>query len=295
MSAEAISKAGIPSQAYQAGAVSDKRRGCEAAAAGEVAEADEKGTGISDTYHLQADESPSLRREKNAALLLAAKSGDSKAKERLICDNLPLVHRIARRFCGRGTDYDDLCQIGAIGMMRAIDGFDLSMGTAFSTYAVPLIIGEIKKHLRDDGPIKVGRGVRRLGAALMREREQYMAEYGTEPRISDLAARCSVSVEEAGEALEACAEINSLSAPVGDDGLTLEGALPDPGDSIADKTDRIALAEALSTLSGRERQIIILRYYGGLSQKQTGERLGLSQVKISREEKKILGKLRIAL
>ena len=104
--------------------------------------------------------SPQGRREKNAELLRAAQSGNVEAREQLVCENLPLVHRIARRFCGRGTDYDDLCQIGAVGMMRAIDGFDLSLGTAFSTYAVPLIIGEIKRHLRDDGPIKVGRGLR---------------------------------------------------------------------------------------------------------------------------------------
>lgn len=239
--------------------------------------------------------SPQGRREKNAELLRAAQSGNVEAREQLVCENLPLVHRIARRFCGRGTDYDDLCQIGAVGMMRAIDGFDLSLGTAFSTYAVPLIIGEIKRHLRDDGPIKVGRGLRRLGGILMRERERFISEYGREPRISELAARCSVTQEEASEALEACSEISSLSAPLGEDGLTLEGSLPDPADRITDRTDRIALAQALSKLSGSERQIIMLRYYGGLSQKQTGEQLGLSQVKISREEKKILGKLRAAL
>ena len=119
--------------------------------------------------------SPQGRREKNAELLRAAQSGNVEAREQLVCENLPLVHRIARRFCGRGTDYDDLCQIGAVGMMRAIDGFDLSLGTAFSTYAVPLIIGEIKRHLRDDGPIKVGRGLRRLGGILMRELYQILA------------------------------------------------------------------------------------------------------------------------
>ena len=248
------------------------------------------GTAAESTYQAEGS-----RREKNTALLRAAKAGDAAAREQLVCDNLPLVHRIARRFCGRGTDYDNLCQIGAVGMMRAIDGFDLSLGTAFSTYAVPLIIGEIKRHLRDDGPIKVGRGLRRLGGMLMRERELFMAQTGREPRISELAARCSVTQEEAAEALEACSEISSLSAPLGEDGLTLEGSLPDPSDRIADRTDRIALAQALSELSGRERQIITLRYYGGLSQKQTGEQLGLSQVKISREEKKILSKLKTAL
>ena len=114
----------------------------------------------------------------------------------------------------------------------------------------------------------------------MRERDGFISEYGRERRISELAARCSVTQEEANEALEACSEISSLSAPLGEDGLTLEGSLPDPADRITDRTDRIALAQALSKLSGGERQIIMLRYYGGLSQKQTGEQLGLSQVKI---------------
>ena len=145
--------------------------------------------------------------------------------------------------------------------------------------------------------LRSGRGsrLRRLGGILMRERESFISEYGREPRISELAARCSVTQEEASEALEACSEISSLSAPLGEDGLTLEGSLPDPADRITDRTDKIALVQALSKLSGSERQIIMLRYYGGLSQKQTGEQLGLSQVKISREEKKILGKLRAAL
>ena len=117
-----------------------------------------------------------------------------------------LCRSIAMRFRDRGAEPDDLVQLASIGMLKAVRSFDFSYNTAFSTYAVPLIIGEIKRHLRDDGPIKVGRGLRRLGGILMRERESFISEYGREPRISELAARCSVTQEEASEALEACSE-----------------------------------------------------------------------------------------
>ena len=162
-------------------------------------------------------------------------------------------------------------------MLKAVKSFDFGYGTTFSTYAVPLIIGEIRRYLRDNGPIKISRSVKQSGMRLMREREAFTAD-------------------EASEALEACAEICSLSAPAGDDGsLTLEGTLQDPDDRIASAADKIALGEALRTLPALKREIIFLRYYKNMSQQQTGEKLGISQVKVSREEKKILEQLRAVL
>ena len=233
-------------------------------------------------------------KESNAALLRKLATGDETALDRLVQQNLPLVHGIARRFCGRGTEYEDLVQIGVIGMIKACRSFDLSLGTAFSTYAVPLIVGEIRRFLRDDGLIKVSRGIRHSGAELMREREKFISETGREPRISELARRCGLTAADAAEAIAASAEVYSLSAPVSDseDGGTLENVIADPEDAIGAATDSLAIKEALGKLSATQRRIVFLRYFSSLTQQQTGEKLGLSQVKVSREEKKILEKLR---
>lgn len=233
------------------------------------------------------------RKSENERLLRLIKNGDKTASDELVRTNLGLVKNIALRFTGRGTDYEDLVQIGTVGMLKAISSFDFSYGTVFSTYAVPLIIGEIKRHLRDTGPIKISRGLKQAGTNLMRERERFINQYGKEPRISELAEKCGMTVEDASEALEACANISSLSAPVGDeDGLTLEGTIADPTDMISATADHIALSEAIGTLPPMERRIIVLRYYKNMSQEQTGKLLGISQVKVSREEKKIIERLR---
>ena len=234
-----------------------------------------------------------IRKSENERLLRLIKSGDKSASDELVRTNLGLVKNIALRFTGRGTDYEDLVQIGTVGMLKAISSFDFSYGTVFSTYAVPLIIGEIKRHLRDTGPIKISRGLKQAGTNLMRERERFINQYGKEPRIAELAEKCGMTVEDASEALEACACISSLNAPVGDDdGLTLEGTIADPTDLISNAADHIALSEAIGTLPPMERRIIVLRYYKNMSQEQTGKLLGISQVKVSREEKKIIERLR---
>jgi len=203
------------------------------------------------------------------------------------------VKTVAARFRDRGVEYEDLVQIGTIGMLRAVRSFDFSYGTVFSTYAVPLIVGEIRRFLRDDGPVKVGRALKKQGADIMRKREAFTALHGREPRISELAEACGLTPEEVVEAMEAISPVRSLSEPAGeDDSMTLEGMIAD-GDSALDSlTDRLALAEAIRSLEPRQRQIITLRYYRNLSQQQTGDILGLSQVKVSREEKKIMEKLR---
>lgn len=253
-------------------------------------------TDPSDDQTVAPEKTESPKMKENDELLRLAKEGDRDAQSKLVENNLPLVHKIALRFQGRGTEYEDLVQIGTIGMLRAISGFDFSFGTTFTTYAVPLIIGEIKRHLRDTGPIKVSRTLRQNGMTLMREHERFTAEKGREPRISELAELCGISTAEAAEALEACSAVCSLSSPAGDeDGLTLEGIISDPDDPIAASADRIALGEAIRSLPSLQRRIITLRYFRNCSQQKTGELLGLSQVKISREEKKIIERLRKAL
>ena len=234
------------------------------------------------------------RIEKNRELLILAGQGDEQALEQLVVDNMALVRSLAIKFKDRGTEYEDLVQIGTIGMLKAIRSFDVERGTAFSTYAVPLIVGEIRKHLRDDGPIKVGREYKRMGATLLGERNRIIAQTGKDPAIGELANRCGVSVEDAAIALDAVAPVSSLSETVYEDGLTLEGTLPDrdSADETERMLDRLALTQAISQLDPLWRKIVLLRYWRNMTQQQVANTLGLSQVKVSREEKKIMERLR---
>lgn len=245
----------------------------------------------------------SYTNESNRLLIEQAQNADGAeceaATEKLICDNMGLVRHIALKFCGRGCEYEDLVQIGTIGMVKAIRSFDLERRTAFSTYAVPLIVGEIRRHLRDDGPIKVGRAIKKLGANLMREQSKIIAETGKEPHISELAERCGVSPEEAAAALDAISPIASLSESRGDDGegFCLYDRIPDSDGllEIEHARDRIALAQAIRLLPPLWRQIVVLRYFKDMTQQKTAQALGLTQVKVSREEKKIVEFLRTEL
>lgn len=236
------------------------------------------------------------RGKENEELILRSRAGDSEAEEQLIIKNSALVRSIAVRFRGRGCEDDDLYQIGSVGLLRAARSFDPERGVVFSTYAVPMIIGEIKRFLRDDGMIKVGRAKKQLGAELYRAREEYMKKNGCEPRLSDIAKEAGVDVSEAASALDACLPIHSLSEPIADDEkLTVADTIQDDEREIDKLTERIALSEAIRALSPMHRQIITLRYFSSLSQKETADILGLTQVKISREEKKILAFLHSAL
>ena len=240
--------------------------------------------------------------ERNRALLAEAQSEVEEVADaalaRLVEENSGLVRTIAHRFVGRGCEEEDLYQIGMIGMVKAVRSFDLSRGTAFSTYAVPLIVGEIRRHLRDDGLIRVGRGYKRLGAALLRERGRIVQEEGREPGVVELAALCGVTPEEAAEALDASMPISSFSEPAmggdAEDGLTLESRLPDEEsvEELLRLEDKIALGQAIARLGALHKRIVLLRYYRGYTQQETAVRLGLNQVKISREEKKIIIQLR---
>lgn len=228
-------------------------------------------------------------------LLQKYADGDKSVEEKIIELNFGLVNGIAHRFKGRGCDFEDLVQIGSIGLIKAMRSFDISRGNAFSTYAVPLIIGEIRRFLRDDGTVKVSRIKKRTGASLMRAREAYIAENGREPRLSELAEKLGITVEEAADAIDSTSAVRSLSEPIGDDDFALEDVIPANEDTLGKMIERVALTETINTLPALWRQIIILRYYNDYSQQQTADALGLTQVKISREEKKIFILLRKAL
>lgn len=232
--------------------------------------------------------------EDNLSLIRMAQGGDRDAMERLICQNMGLVKTIARRFLGRGVEYEDLTQIGTIGMLKAAKSFDTTFGTMFSTYAVPLIIGEIRRFLRDDGMIKVSRDVRKKGSVIMKIKEEFVREHQREPKVSELSALCGMSAEEIVYALDAVCPIYSLQESVGgdEDGTTLEALTPSDENEIERLTAKMALSEAIGKLDEQSRKIIYLRYYRDLSQQQTAEILGITQVKVSREEKKIFAFLR---
>ncbi len=233
--------------------------------------------------------------ERNQELLRRASEGDSDAEAALVEENLGLVRKVARRFLDRGTEYEDLVQIGTIGMIKAIRSFSSDRGTVFSTYAVPLIIGEIRRHLRDEGPIKVSRIYKRQGMMLMCEKNRIAAEEGREAGVAELAMRCGVSVEEAAVSLDAMSPVTSLSDFVyGEDTVTYENVIPDEESERESERicDRVALAQCIHRLPELWQKIVLMRYFRNMTQQQTGAALGLTQVKISREEKKLLAVLR---
>ena len=218
-----------------------------------------------------------------AELLKRSHAGDKEARDRLVMENAGLVWSIVRRFIGRGPEPDDLFQIGNIGLIKAIDHFDTELGVRFSTYAVPMITGEIRRFLRDDGMIKVSRPLKEL------------AGLGREPTVEELARSVGASREEVAASMEAGARVGSIYEPF-DAGDESGGCL---ADKIAEKTsendrvlDRIVLAELLSGLGEKEQQIIKMRYFENMTQTVIAGRLGISQVQVSRLEKKILREMR---
>lgn len=230
-------------------------------------------------------------KERNRVLLEKASQGDSAAEAELIKENMGLVKSIALRFTGRGQELEDLIQIGAMGMLKAVRGYDKKYNTVFSTYAVPLIIGEIKRFLRDDGLIKVSRDAKRNYRILMKHKEEYVRENGEEPGIAYLCSVCGITREDAVYAMEACSQTVSLSEKIGgEDGLSFEDVCEDT--RIGDITERIALMQAVEGLNEVERSIINMRYFKGMTQIQVAKVLGMTQVKVSRTEKKIISLLK---
>ena len=237
------------------------------------------------------------RTSRNLDLIYRAQSDDEAdsmlALECIIEENIGLVRSIAFRFRERGTELDDLIQIGTIGMIKAVRSFSFEREVAFSTYAVPLIMGEIKRHLRDDGPIKISRVYKKLSMDLGRARNKILTDEGREPSVAELADICGISLEDAAVALETVNPIASLSETYGDDEkLTLESQLASPDCEIERLSDKIALGQVIAKLPKDWQKIITLRYYRNMTQQQVASMLGLSQVKVSREEKKILAALR---
>ena len=231
----------------------------------------------------------------NLLLLKRLQDGDSAALSKLVEDNMGLVRHAARRFIGRGVEYDDLVQIGAIGLLRAARAFSFDYDCAFSTYAVPLIIGEIKRFLRDDGAIKVSRTLKSRAVQLARARDTMIAKGFDDPPLSLLAKVCEVTVEEAAEALAATTPVSSLNMPSDDEHAPCDYYLSDDPDPAATLCESIALKNAVRELSPLQQKIVYLRYTRDLSQSDVGRILSLSQVKVSREEKKILTLLKAKL
>lgn len=214
---------------------------------------------------------------------------DNFARDSFIESNLPLVHSLCKRFIGRGIEYDDLYQAGCVGLIKAADGFDESRGLCFSTYAVPVILGEIRRMFRDGGLVKVSRSLKELSLKVTRVKSQLELKLSREPTVGELAAELAVAPEEITEAQSAAMPTMSLTY-ANDDGVhETDVAIAGPEDLL---TDKLMLQRAFKHLDNTEQQIIRCRYFEYLTQNETAERMGMSQVQVSRAEKKILLKLR---
>lgn len=226
----------------------------------------------------------------NAALLKRAEMGDAKAEEELVEKNMGLVYSIAGRFTNRGCEAEDLIQIGAMGLIKAVKKFDRSFGVKLSTYAVPMIIGEIKRFLRDDGAIKVSRSVKENAARARRAEEELRRRLGRDPTITELARETGMDEWDITEAFDASLPPESLYSGAEDENPIINRLASD--DTEERIVDKVFLKDALKTLSGREYEIIFQRYFRGRTQSEVAARVGVSQVQISRIEKSALMKLR---
>ena len=233
--------------------------------------------------------------DRTEELICQSQEGDKAAREELIKENMGLIRHVVKRFLGRGVEAEDLFQIGAIGLVKAVDRFDLSFGVRFSTYAVPMIAGEIKRFLRDDSMLKVSRSLKELAGKAARLREQILMERGEEPGVEELAGLLGVEAEELVQAMDSSVEVESLQKIVyqGDgEGLSLMDKVEQGKDEQETRLRRLLLEQLLDTLEPRERQIINLRFFCDQTQTQVAQQLGMSQVQISRMEKKILAALK---
>ncbi len=223
--------------------------------------------------------------------LRLAREGDRNAAERLIEENSGLIWSIARRFFGRGTEPDDLYQLGCLGFLKAINGFDESFGTQFSTYAVPKISGEIRRFLRDDGAIKVSRGIKEQAQQIKNARVHLEQKLGREPYLSELSEETGFTPEEIAFAETATGPAESLQRETGEDGFTLEHVLSD-AEGEERMLESVSLKLAVEKLPEKEKKTVFLRYYHGMTQDNAAKILGVSQVQVSRLEKKAMEHLR---
>lgn len=226
-----------------------------------------------------------------AELLEAARQGDNEACRQVLEENEGLVWSIVRRYYGRGVEPDDLYQLGCLGFLKAVRGYDPAYGTQFSTYAVPKISGEIRRFLRDDGAIKVSRSLKEQSAQIKSLRNRLTNAYGREPTIQELATHSGLSAEEIAMAETATREVESIQRETNAEGFTLENVLTDT-ETEDRMLEKMALRQAIDRLGEREQMVIRLRYYHGLTQDRVAKVLGVSQVQVSRIEKKAIGHLR---
>ncbi len=228
------------------------------------------------------------------ALIGQAQAGDQKALEMLVEENTGLIWAVTRRFLSRGTEAEDLYQLGCLGFLKAVEGFDLQYGTQFSTYAVPKISGEIRRFLRDDGAIKVSRSLKEQASAIRQVRNHLTAALGREPTVGEISRQTGFSPEEIALAETATAATESIQRETGEEGFSLEQVLTDT-ESEEKMVEKIALRQAISALPEREARVIQLRYFHGLTQQRVARVLGVSQVQVSRIEKKAVAQLRILM
>ena len=224
-------------------------------------------------------------------LIRRAQNGDREASERLVTENAGLIWSVAKRFLGRGTEAEDLYQLGCLGFLKAVEGFDLEFGTQFSTYAVPKISGEIRRFLRDDGAIKVSRSLKERSAAVRSARAVLGSALGREPSLKELSDHLGLAPEDIAQAEAATREVESIHRECGEEGFTLENILTDT-ESEERMLEKIALRQAIAELPEREKCVISLRYFHGLTQDRVAKVLDVSQVQVSRIEKKAIGLLR---
>ena len=224
-------------------------------------------------------------------LIAKSQSGDQDAAQALVEENSGLIWSVAKRFMGRGTEPDDLYQLGCLGFIKAVDGFDLQYGTQFSTYAVPKIAGEIRRFLRDDGAIKVSRTLKEQATAIKSTRNRLTNALGREPTIQEISRQTGLTPEEIALAETATAGTESIQRETGDEGFSLENVLTDT-ESEERMVERIALKQALDRLPEREAMVVRLRYYHSLTQERIAKVLQVSQVQVPRIEKKAIERLR---
>lgn len=229
--------------------------------------------------------------DETITLLRAAQDGDREAAGRMVEENAGLIWSVARRFFGRGVEPDDLYQLGCLGFLKAIEGFDEGYGTRFSTYAVPKISGEIRRFLRDDGTVKVSRGLKERAAQLRAARAALTQELGREPTLSELSDATGLTPEDIAAAETAALPAESLQQTAGEDGFTLEQMLGDGGQEER-LVEYVALRQAVEALPEKERQTVFLRYYHGMTQDRASRVLGVSQVQVSRLERRAVKHLR---
>ena len=227
-------------------------------------------------------------------LIAKAQAGESTAMELLVEENSGLIWAVTRRFLGRGTEAEDLYQLGCLGFLKAVEGFDLEYGTQFSTYAVPKIAGEIRRFLRDDGAIKVSRGIKEQASVIRTVRNQLTSALGREPTVGEISRQTGFTPEEIALAETATAATESIQRESGEEGFSLEQVLTDT-ESEEKMVEKIALRQAISALADREATVIRLRYFHGLTQQRVAKVLDVSQVQVSRIEKKALTQLRLLM